>query len=287
VGGILRGDGGDAMSADVKPILHVVFDVSAAHLVREGLALVGRGERVIGLLDNLSFGPVDSTDANRRRRQIESVFGFDFEGVVETVDGFWAEATSSDTLPIAWVCRHNASEHAGFLEFIRRIADAPFEVVDATSVEFALRDGRRRLTALYLATPEQIVETRLPDRRRELSPHEIEAYRETWRRLRTENAPLRVVDETGLVSAPITHYDDEILSCASDEWQKGARLVGTTMVTLWEAPLHQCPGDLILWSRVCALADAGVLELTGDRSKMGDSLVRRAPRRSGAEGERR
>jgi hypothetical protein len=50
-----------------------------------------------------------------------------------------------------------------------------------------------------------------------------------WRQLRAENAPLRVVDADGLRSAPITFFDQQLLSFAKASWQKPARIIGYTL----------------------------------------------------------
>ena len=59
-----------------------------------------------------------------------------------------------------------------------------------------------------------------------------DSYRNDWRRLRAENAPLRLVDGDKLVSAPITHFDDLVLSFVDADWKKGARIVGYSMMEL-------------------------------------------------------
>ena len=265
------------MNADARPAVHVVFNMSAAASIRQALERLDCRERIIGLMDDLSFGPIDPPSVSLRKAWIETSLVFDLEEVVEMADLFWAEATSADILPVAWVCRRNAEEYAGFLEFIWRKGDAPFRVIDVTNIQFAKRNrsGTFHAQSLGLLNREQIIDARLLHRQATLAADEIEGCREIWRRLRKENAPLRIVDETGLVSAPITYFDDDLVSCATDEWQKGPRIVGETMVKLWETPLDQCPRDMVLWSRVCALGEAGALEISGDAPKINACLVRR------------
>jgi hypothetical protein len=84
-----------------------------------------------------------------------------------------------------------------------------------------------------------------------------------WARLRAENAPLRVISSQGLVSAPITFFDPVLLSCATDKWQRVARIVGEALVKDMEDGLLQY-GDLLLSARVQALVEAGGLESSGD-----------------------
>ena len=55
--------------------------------------------------------------------------------------------------------------------------------------------------------PEEIVDNGVWDRAQPLDAAARERYHGHWRRLRAENAPLRVVDAEGLRSAPITFFD--------------------------------------------------------------------------------
>jgi hypothetical protein len=262
-----------------KPTIHVVFTMSAAASIRQAFEQIGRREKLIGLPDNLGFGPIDAPNGNSRQEWVGHWLGYDWDEVVQMTELFWAEATSPESFPVAWMSLGDAGEYAGFLEFVWRMADAPFRVVDATGVEVARSHGRPGsfvASSLSVLNPTQIVEARLLDRQRALPLEEVDGYREKWRKLRAENAPIRVVDESGLVSAPITHFDAVILSCVSDDWQKGAGVVGTAMGELMDTPYDQCPSDLVLWARVCALGDDGVLEITGDQSQMRNALVRKS-----------
>ena len=255
--------------------VHVVFSMSAAGSVRQAFSRIGCSEPVLGFPDDLSFGPINPPSAHLRQAWVGNELGWDFEEVAKMADRFWAEATATAALPVAWVSRRDATEYCGFLEFVWRRGGSPFRVVDFAGLDYT---GRARMLAaesLSLLSPDEIVAARLLEQQKTLRPEEIDAFREIWRRLRHENAPLRVVDETGLASAPIDRFDDAILSCASDDWQKGARLVGTTIEKLIDHPPHQCPSDLVLWGRVRALGAAGVLEITGNPSEMRGVMVRR------------
>lgn len=267
------------MDVNAPPTVHVVFNISAAGSIRQALEQIGRRERVIGLPDNLSFGPLDTPSARVRWEWAEEWLNCEYEEVANMADLFWAEAISPAILPTAWVCRHNAAEYAGFLEFVWRKAGAPFRVVDATGQKFASLGRPETLVArsLGVVRREEIFEARLPDRQTTLRAEEIESYRATWRRLRKENAALRVIDDTGLVSAPITYFDAALVSCVTAEWSKAARVVGAAMAKLWESPHGDSPSDMLLWARVLALADADTLDICGDDLDIQKTLVRQRP----------
>ena len=258
--------------SEAKPTLHIAFNASIAHSMRQAL----QNERVIGSFDDLSFGPVDDPTSDKRIEWIESVVKCEWADVVQMDRQFWQEATSLDVHPVAWVNLHDAQEYCGFLEFVWRIGDAPFAVIDATDVEFTDRNQRKwRPRSLGVVPPEQMIEAGLPQRARELTPEEVKAHRALWRRLKAENAPLRIVGPEGLVSAPIDHFDPWLLRHVTNEWQKGARVVGGAMGELFTS--EPCPhvSDIWLWSRVCTLVEQEALEIEGDPSEMRGARVRR------------
>ena len=89
-----------------------------------------------------------------------------------------------------------------------------------------------------------------------------ERYRDLWQQLRSENAPLRVIDGDELVSAPISFFDSLLISYVTDNWQKVAMVVGKALVS----PMDDCiigPGDLFLVARVNSLVENDRLEIRG------------------------
>jgi len=267
------------MPQSQKPVVHVVFGLSAAGSLREAIEQLGLDQTVIGLADDLSYGPIDAPAAGPRVEWIAETLGYDgFAEWEEPIDLFWKQATDSDVLPVAWVSRRCASEYSGFLEFVRRIGEQPFRVVDITDIEFAWPSeppGPQTWIAptFGVVGVGLMIDAGLIDRQTTLSETEIEAYRSTWEKLRAENAAFRVVTGQGLFSAPITHFDDIIRSSVTNDWQRCTRVVHAALGKLSEDNFRQC-GDLVLWSRVTTLVDEGVLEMQGDEMWMSKSSVR-------------
>ena len=136
--------------------------------------------------------------------------------------------------------------------------------------------GRRRAFLLGLLEAEEISSNHLWDRAVPLDVAARERHHDLWRRLRAENAPLRVVDADGLHSAPISFFDQQLLSFAKATWQKPARIIGETMMEWVGHPMEPYfqAGDGILAARVFALVEAGVLEGRGDLTDTRQSEVR-------------
>ena len=265
------------MTVEDRPKIHVVFGMSAAGGIRQAFLRLGCRERVIGMPDNLSFGPIDCLDAEARQAEVEALLDCDWAEIPQATELFWAEAVAPGTMPVAWVCRNHPAEYAGFLEFIRRVQDAAFLVVDATLVEIPSdREGKSFVAwSLGLLSPEQIVAARLIDRQSSLSASAIDAYGRAWQRLQIENAPFRIVDGTDLVSAPLIYFDAMLLCCVTADWEPAAIVVGRTMGEFYDRPFREMPSDLVIWSRVRSLAKTGPLEISGDGMALRGSFVRK------------
>jgi hypothetical protein len=61
--------------------LHVVFNLSGAGSLRDGLRQAGRDDRVVALIDNLSFDPIAPFDAEVRCRWVEHELGYEWDDV--------------------------------------------------------------------------------------------------------------------------------------------------------------------------------------------------------------
>jgi Protein of unknown function/Domain of unknown function (DUF1835) len=263
------------------PICHILFSKTAARLLSEALQVVGREDRVICLPDDLSFGPINPPDPIAREDWMHRELGLDLtdeEWPIDQIEAFWDEALTTSARRIIWVSKLSAPEYGGFLEFVWRLGDAPCDIVEFGRQEIAYRgrDGiLRRIQALVLGelAPEHVTETRYWERAVPLDAVAREHYRANWARLRGEDAPLRILDDSGMISVPITYFDDLLIACAIERWQKSARVIGEALVSFIDGPFYQV-GDFVLGARLRALAQSGRLESQGDMAKPRFSEVR-------------
>jgi Protein of unknown function/Domain of unknown function (DUF1835) len=260
------------------PALHIVFNPSAAGCLRDALRMSGRDERVVCLFDSLCFGPINPAEPELRTTWVEEELGYTgWEEIVGEATSFWSEALSISNRRIAWLSRRSAQEYAGFLEWLWRIGEEPVEVIDLTDV--VVVGNKNAPTKPYLAIsrgllpPQQILENDLLDRTETLTSVLRAQYRELWGRLRADNAPLRVLSEGELVSAPLSFFDPLLLSCATPDWQKAARVIGEALCDFSTTSVLQTD-DLVLCARARALADAGRLESRGDPFDVQNSELR-------------
>ncbi len=260
-------------------VVHVAWGGSRADGVRDALRLQGCEERVIPLTHTLSLGPIYPFDTAARQAWGKANMRMHDEPRQERTDleAPWTEATASGVHPVYWVCLTDPSEHACFLEFASRMAGRPFDIVDATSVDFSGVCRISPIWSLGQLRPEEIVASRLGERRRPFTAPEREAAMAAWSRLRRENAPVRVLRDGCLVSVPLTHFDGILTGQASSEWEILVNLVARTLCHLdteLDPPCHGC-SDELLFARILALAAAGSLEVTGPGPGMRDYEVRR------------
>ena len=256
---------------DVIETVHVTFGRTRAEDIRSALRLSGHQERVIGLSKDLAVGPINPPEPGARQEWIRDVLRCEPDDEPDEAEEPWAEATSTATYPIYWVCMSDAAEQASFLEFSFRMNGRTFDVVNATGLDFVTIRGIRTPWSLGLMSPEDIVASGLYGRRRTLLPAEIAAASDLWSRLRRENTPLRIVRNGGLVSAPRDHFDTFLVEQAPRDWEVAARLIGRTMSALSSVT----PSHVVLFGRILALGKSQRLDVTGPGPGMRDYKVRR------------
>jgi hypothetical protein len=252
-----------------QTVLHFVFTASGAGCLVQALRKAGRNDQVITTFDDLSFGPIDPGDASSRAKWVESELGWTgWNDGASSPERLWDEAGFPDHRKIAWLTRRTAMEYAGFLNWLWRLGEAPCEVVDLTEVGISSppRDDPQRPPALAITLgmlhPGTISDNHLWDLAEPLQTAARARYLDRWRQLRSENAPLRVIDGDELVSAPISFFDPLLLSYATNTWQKVARIIGEASASQMDDCIFQS-GDIFLAARINALVESGRLEMRG------------------------
>lgn len=253
--------------------LHIVFSLSAAGSLREGLDLAGRDEEVIGLADNWAVGPIDSEVLTPRLAAVREMEDIDFDPEErDGIERFWQTALAAARPRIVWLSRWSTLEYCGFLEWLRRNGGAPFTLVDLNDISIPDREDparHRTLRFMGLLNGQDFADNALWDLAASPPPEHIAAWMVLWNRLRNENTAFRVITNEGLVSALITHFDPEILGqVRRRRWRSALQIVGHILADHvfpndHSPGIHQC-GDLPLFARVRALIEQGALEVQGD-----------------------
>jgi hypothetical protein len=253
-------------------MLHVVPGDSAAGTLLQAVRATGREDQIASFIDDLSCGPIDSDEPSARLAWWTSVH----HERQDHITGFWDRIASATERLVVWFGRHSALEHAFFLALADRLGDRAFDMIDVTGMQLpvTLSSG---LTGL--SHPKQSVSLMSVDHlaslfgtERAITAGERDAAARCWHRLKSENAPFRVVTETGLVSAPAEIFDDLLLERASKDWRSVAKVIGDTIGYNMEPYIQT--GDVMLLARVAALIAEGKLAADGDPWDMWKCRVR-------------
>src|SRR5688572_7445470 len=195
-------------------MLHITFSASGAGLLRQALRRylgeAPRDDRVVVLVDDLQYGPIGPADPARRLDWMIKnlhVHAIKWSWLPDSVRRFWAQALEFDT-PTVWFSKRSAKEYAGFLEWVDRAGERPYQVIDVSEARFTSRTGDSiLLVSISRVHPELWDMQALLQIATPLSPAERAEYLQHWQKLRKENAALRVLEDGRLVSVDEAHFD--------------------------------------------------------------------------------
>jgi hypothetical protein len=248
--------------------LHIAPGDSAGGSLIRAIRDAGQDDEVLPFRDDLSCGPIDRDEPSARAAWWDQFY--EASDVAATLGEFWERVATTEDRLVVWFGRHSARELAFFLAWVDRLGERPYQIIDVTGQRLPFR-GRDGSTAL--SRPVQSVSIVQSDALRSLlgldypiTAQDRDESRQRWQRLRSENAPFRIVTEAGLVSASIDYFDPLLLAQATPEWQKVARIVGNTMG--YNSEPYFPVSDLMLQARMVALVDDGRLLADGDPWKM-------------------
>ena len=214
--------------------------------------MAGQDGVVVSPYDDLSFGPIDKEDPVARSRWVENELGYsDWQNIVQGNLPVLTASLTAANAPIAWVSPDRAQSVAGFLWWHSHMTDKEFFIVEVPGLSLLGPEHMARYLNQAVRFPNSIRQ----------SSHSL------WAKLQAENAPLRVLSESGLVSASIDYFDRDLLAHVTPTWKRMALIVGQTLYDQVDSEFHQT-GDLMLAARLVSLAEAGELEWRGDLGDM-------------------
>jgi hypothetical protein len=254
----------------MKTDLHFVFTPSGAGCLLQALRKAGRSDPVITTYDDLSFGPINSSDPHVRAKWVADELGVpNWIEICAESDRGSDDARAPKRRKIVWLTRRSAKEYAGFLDWLSRLGGAPCEVVDLSEVMVSSPPAQeparppRLAMSLGMLHPDIICREQLWDLAEPLQESARRRYQDLWQKLLVENAPLRVLDGETLVSVPISFFDSRVMSQANDKWQHAMRIVGNTLVGGPNGWIIEF-GDTFVMGRLMALVESGHLDLQGE-----------------------
>lgn len=195
-----------------------------------------------------------------------------------------------NTMPSSEIKRINDQTRA------RRNTAAVGVITDSRPLNFLLRFAPQALLQRYTARVEQrLQKERMTDgiayfstvgevapnlmlyfyqRRRLLTETEQAQLLSDWKRLQEENAPLRAMVDGKVQSVPVDFYDEAILSGITEAEMPAALAVGRAIGEL-DRKTGNRVGDMLVFSRIRALAQAGKIQIVHDAPTYRDMTIRK------------
>lgn len=235
--------------------LHLVQGDSAAGSLRQAFRAAGCGDEIATLMDDLSCGPIDWTDAGART----AWWGRYWEAMSDQgprLAAFWSRLEGAERV-VVWAGRGAAAEHCFLLAVAQVLRERGFGLVACE----AGTAGVDPAWAGCVAHQRPEVLRGLIGMERMVGPKEQAAMAARWEVLQRENAPFRVVREGEVVSVPEDYFDAALLAEVGREPMRAARVVGGAM---GREPAWRQVGDMMLTARLAALVEAGRLVAEGD-----------------------
>lgn len=243
----------------MRPPLHVTFGPSARGALIQAMARVGRPQPSVFLADNLCLGRLSSEEA-----RAAWFWGIardeEYAGWRAQEAEAWSRILDPDVTPIVWFSSLSAQEYLGLLHVLTRRSPSTIRIVDVATAGLTERDGRPWAPKSAGRVPtRQLAVLLAAESVAEVPAQVLEDLRVVWPRLVEEDASLRVMAPgVGLISAPISHFDEQLLALTpADTWKSWAWICGSVLShddNAWAA------GELFLFERLEALEQQGVLE---------------------------
>ncbi|WP_067905025.1 DUF3658 domain-containing protein [Nocardia vaccinii] len=272
--------------------LHIAPNAAAGAGISTALAHIGCGDMVLVNNEDFSCGRIDPAALLQRELSVEGIDVTEPDrqphpaAVTVSTQRLWAHLDADhDARPIVWVGRASAQELSFYLYFAARFGDRPWSVIDVTGLHLP-RSPRNSETGEVVpemgeaAKPARSVAELHPeqlrlvlDSARPLDKQERDRLAERWHTLQAEQAPLRVVTDAGLSSAPADYFDQSLLVHIPATPTPMAQVIADTMGAQ-RLPVN----DYVLHRRLIEMIHTGRLTADGDPTIMGECRISSRPR---------
>jgi len=254
-------------------IYHIVTGDLAAAALNEAIAMNGEMEgEVLVVKDVLSVGPLQKEEGQKfsdlrsafwqevMNNEKNPVQVDDLERLLQTGNELsknesdkvwvWVAPWPADICTYYWILQY-LGKYAGRL-YVVNIAGLPF--LDDNGKVFFPRSIAEIL-------PKELVKARRLARL--VTPAELEVDGDEWKKLVKENTGVRILEGgKRLLSKGADHYDNQLISFASQQYQKASKIMGQAL-----AKFNMPPGDVYLGWRLRKMVEADRLQLQGDVTK--------------------
>lgn len=258
------------MNFDREKIIHICFSQSAfgslRHILNKNLI---KGEKVIGLYDNLANGDISKIHSIKERlhwneKFVEKEEWYDSEELKENYRDFYSEVSKIKDEKIYLWYGNNAREYCGMLFALSLLKEKSDKIhtINVSTVTYKMNNGNEFTPrTVGEAMPEKLV--KFIDLEKKVSDYDYNHLINLWDSLIKENSILRIYQNNEVLSVDEGYFDKSILERSDKEFKKAARIVGFVLGYSEEAI-----GDEYIFWRMKELVKKGYLEYRGSMDSM-------------------
>ena len=163
------------------------------------------------------------------------------------------------------------------LNFLLRFAPQALLRRYAARVEQRLQKERTTDGIAYFSAVGEVAPNLMPyfyQHRRQLTETEQAQLLSDWKRLQEENTPLRAMVDGRVQSVPADFYDEAILSRFKETEEEVCMIIGRSIAHI-DQKMGNRVGDMFVFSRIRALAQAGKIQIVRDAPTYRDMTIRK------------
>jgi hypothetical protein len=258
-------------------MIHVVFQQADVGILEKVLELdQSLSGKIMEIKDDFAVGPLQDLDTEEGWqargewwKNLLQQSPYAPEIVAKRFDDRITVATIKESLieneqEQLWIWMgQNAHDVCGYYWLVSQLKDFAGRVMILYMNNLPFLNEKGQLfypTTLHQIQPKEFLKAKKLCRKITLSEFEIDP--DEWKKLVTENAPIRILEGGKKIAGKDAHfYDEDIINGLTADWQKGNRAMHTIL-----SKMKLKTGDVFLLGRMKKLAEEERIEITGDPS---------------------
>jgi len=261
----------------MKKIIHICCSDSAIESVKYVIKKdVIEGEKVIGLIDDLSNGPIDDiTDMNRRIDWLKRIYMGEGNEISEIIKGYYRKFIKDimklkDEDIYLWH-GNSAKEICGMLHILSMLEEKIQNVYTINVSEITYNTGKKNEYTPRVVgevMPEKLVE--FIGIRKSMDFERYSSLMALWDKLKRENSNLRIYEDNKVKSAHVDYFDDMILRYTYKKFMHSTRTIGEVI-----GRAESYISDTFIFWRVTELIRNGRISYRGNLGLMRELKIKK------------
>ena len=261
----------------IKKIIHICCSDTARASVNYAIKMgLFEGRKVIGLIDDLSNGPInDITNMNTRIDWYKNVYIEEGNEISKDINSSYKKFNKDivklkDEDIYLWY-GNNATEICGMLHVLSMLEEKIHNVYTINVSQITYNTGKRNEYTSRVVG--EVMIERLGEFigiNQSMDFSRYSSLMSLWEKLQTENSNLRVYDDKQVKSVQVDYFDDMILRYTSKKFMHSARTVGEVM-----GRAESYVSDTFIFWRVIELIKNGKVEYKGSLDTMRELEIKK------------